>query len=238
MAIRPDDALATAHASMLLGASLPRVYSEAAELSRRLEALRRTRQELVRRRAAAARNAVLLAGARSEIDQLLAMKARQADEADARLGDLAARLDVESTQAANLETLLRRVATLRAAPATRNLVVVAARNMPTAQELRRRTLLRPVVGALVAGGRAAEGAPGISFLAPPGSQVIAPADSEVLFAGRYHKYGTSLDLADDWRIRSCARWARACRRAGGRPAARRRTRRQDAEKQRGIAALL
>jgi septal ring factor EnvC (AmiA/AmiB activator) len=194
MAIRPDDALAAAHVSMLLGTALPRVYGQAAELFHQLETLRRTRQELVRRRAEASRNAVMLAAARRETDQLLAMKARQAEQADAQWGDLAAKLDVASSQAANLEVLFRRVAMLRAASVTQNLVVVAARNAQTDEGFRRRALLRPVVGPAIAGDGAADRAPGISFFAPPSSEAVAPADSEVLFAGRYHNTGQVLIL--------------------------------------------
>jgi septal ring factor EnvC (AmiA/AmiB activator) len=194
MALRSDDALAAAHAAMLLGATLPRLYGAAAELSHRLTALQRTRLALVRRRAEAAHNAAVLAAARNEVDQLLAMKSREADEADARFGDLAAKLDAASSQAADLEALLRRVATLRAAPEAQKLVVVAARDGHSNPGLEPGVLRRPVVGRIVMGDGADDGAPGISFLAPSAAQVIAPTDSKVLFAGRYHNPGQVLIL--------------------------------------------
>ncbi|MGH6876853.1 MAG: murein hydrolase activator EnvC family protein [Rhizomicrobium sp.] len=197
MAVRPGDALAAAHASMLLGATLPRLYGAAAELARRLSLLQHTRAETVRRRTEASRNAALLENARNDLDQLLAMKARQAEDANARYGDLAAKLDAAADQAADLETLLHRVAALRATATSRGVVVVAARNGRASRALQRQALLRPVVGRMVAGDATAEGtshAPGISFLAPPAAQVIAPADSEVLFAGPYHKSGEVLIL--------------------------------------------
>ena len=78
LAIKTNDVLDSAHAAMLLGASLPRVYGAAAELARRLEALRSTRVRLVARRARAARNATQLHAARYELDQLLAMKQQEA----------------------------------------------------------------------------------------------------------------------------------------------------------------
>ncbi|HEY3777197.1 MAG TPA: peptidoglycan DD-metalloendopeptidase family protein [Rhizomicrobium sp.] len=37
-------------------------------------------------------------------------------------------------------------------------------------------------------------APGISFLTPPAAEVVSPADSQVLFAGAYHKTGLVLIL--------------------------------------------
>ena len=47
LAVRPDDALAAARGSMLVGASLPPVYAQAAALARRIEALSDTRAALV-----------------------------------------------------------------------------------------------------------------------------------------------------------------------------------------------
>jgi septal ring factor EnvC (AmiA/AmiB activator) len=196
MAIRPGDALAGAHAAMLLGAIFPKLYHAAAELSRRLDVMKRTRAELIRRRAEDAQNSSHLEAARSQLDQLLAMKSREADAASARYGDLAARLDAVANEAQSLDVLLRKVAALRNAPAAQGVVVVAARNTQ-GRGLQRHSLLRPVVGRMETGDGApadAPRAPGISFLSPPGAQVVAPADSQVLFAGPYHKNGLVLIL--------------------------------------------
>src|SRR3984957_8422579 len=46
LAVRPDDALAAARGAMLVGASLPPVYAEAAALARRIEQLKSTRAAL------------------------------------------------------------------------------------------------------------------------------------------------------------------------------------------------
>ena len=195
MAIRAGDALAAAHSSMLLGAALPRLYSATAELSRRLDVLQRTRVELLRQRGEEARNASALASARSEIDQLLAMKSKEAEEADARYDDLAAKLGASSEKAANLDALLRRVASLQGAPAPLTPIVVVART--TNANFKLHGLLQPVIGRVErgeGGGPGALQAPGISFLAPAAAQVVAPADSEVLFAGPYHKTGQVLIL--------------------------------------------
>ena len=54
LAVRPDDALAAARGSMLVGASLPPLYAQAAKLAVRIDALRTTRLALVKRRADAA----------------------------------------------------------------------------------------------------------------------------------------------------------------------------------------
>ena len=88
MALRPNDTLAAARGAMLIGASLPGIYGEAAALARRLDALRQTRLALIGRRVEAERNEAYLAQARIELDQLLAMKQLEAEAAATHYGDL------------------------------------------------------------------------------------------------------------------------------------------------------
>jgi len=195
LVLKPDDALAASRGAMVLGAALPRIYKAAAELAQRVTYLKRTRAELVVRRAEGARNEVALSSARSELDQLLAMKAQEADEASSRYGDLASQLDVAANDAANLGALLSKVAALRGQHPAQAVVVVAAQN--ASLDLRPRSLLRPVAGRVVRGdtdGAGGEHAPGLSILAPPYARVVAPTDCQVLFAGRYHKTGQVLIL--------------------------------------------
>ncbi len=194
MVLRPDDALAASRGAMMLGAALPRVYRAAADLARRLGTLQRTRAEFMQRRKESVRNEAELSSARTELDQLLAMKSQEADEAAAQYGDLAAQLDAAADQAASLGALIERVSELRNLRPARNVVVVAAQNADL--DLRRGSLLRPVAGRVVrgdsdAGSRHSEG---LSFLAPAGARAIAPADCQVLFAGPYHKTGQVLIL--------------------------------------------
>jgi septal ring factor EnvC (AmiA/AmiB activator) len=195
MVMRPDDALSGSRGAMMLGAALPRIYKAAKELSQRLAELKKTRAELVVRRAEGARNEVALSSARSELDQLLAMKTQEADEASSRYGDLAAQLDSAAGEAGTLGSLLSKVAALRGQHPAQSVVVVAAQNVSL--DLRHSPLLRPVVGKVVRGDAASPGgehAPGVSFLAPPSARVVAPTDCQVLFAGRYHKTGQVLIL--------------------------------------------
>jgi septal ring factor EnvC (AmiA/AmiB activator) len=196
LALRADDALAAAHSSMLVGATLPRIYSAAAELSQKLEALQRTRRELSRRDEDAIHNAAALTQTRNQLDQLLAIKAHEADEAGSRYEDLAGKLQAASDQAQNFEALLEKVALLRVGTAGGGFSIVAARNSRSGLGSSRRSLLRPVVGRMVAGDESSAGvrAPGVSFLAPSEAQVVAPADGQVLFAGAYHKTGQVLIL--------------------------------------------
>lgn len=198
LALTADDALSAARSAMLLGASLPRVYGAAAELARRLDALRRTRAELVVRRAESARNAVQLSAARTRLNQLLATKEAEADTAAARYETLAAKYKVIARQATDLGQLLQKVANLRAEkPAAASIVSVGAGPVDSQGRLRPGSLFRPVIGRISKGGIDGVGgarAPGVTFLTQPGAQVVAPADSKVLFAGRYHKTGQVLIL--------------------------------------------
>ena len=194
IAYRSDDALSAARGAMLLGASLPRVYGEAAALAKRLDALRKTRAELVQRRADAMKTAMQLSNARHDLDQLLAMKEEAAAVATADYGKLQAELDRVAGEADDLGQLLARVAALREGPARHNIVVVSASGEEKASSLGRGALSRPVVGRIEQGALGGGRAPGVSFLTSPGAQVVAPADGRVLFAGRYHKTGQVLIL--------------------------------------------
>ncbi len=202
IALKSDDALGAARGAMLLGASLPRVYGEAAALARRLETLRTTRRTLGKRRVAAAKNAVQLSAASRELDQLVAIREAEAADATQSYGALQAELDHAADEAANIEFLLAKVAVLRSSPSAQaggpanvGIAVIGAESGN--EGLKRGGLLRPVAGKQVPGGLEGIGgtaAPGLSFYAAPGSHVIAPADARVLFAGPYHKAGYVLIL--------------------------------------------
>jgi len=194
--LKADDALGATHGAMLLGASLPRIYEAAASLSRRLEALRKTRSELQHRRVESANNAVKLSKARGELDQLLAIKEREAQAAQSVYGDLQSQLDTIAGEAADLGSLLAKVARLRSSVPINQDVVIVGQQVPGTFKLERGSLRRPVVGRMLdaTDPRAANMSPGVTFLTGPGASVVAPADSRVLFAGRYHKTGEALIL--------------------------------------------
>ncbi len=198
LALKPDDALGAARGAMLLGASLPRIYGAAAALGTELQTMRMTRLQLIARRAEGMRNAIQLGSARIELDQLLAMKDKEADEASSQYSDLQAKYEAAATEAADLGSLLRKVAALRTErPPELGIVVVAAQNAAAPPNPKRGSLLKPVIGRLVQDDGAGVGgvrAPGLTFLTAPGAQVVAPGDSEVLFAGPYHKTGQVLIL--------------------------------------------
>ncbi|MBV9541258.1 MAG: peptidoglycan DD-metalloendopeptidase family protein, partial [Alphaproteobacteria bacterium] len=165
------------------------VYGKAAELARRITALKETRTQLIARRADGVRNAGELRQARVELGQLLAIKNLEAANADATYAVLRTRLDAIAGQAASLEALLTKVAALRNRPAEQNVVTITAENSGNGE--RRGQLLAPVVGTI---GPEQGAGPGVTYHAAAGAQVVAPADCEVLFAGPYHKNGQVLIL--------------------------------------------
>ncbi|HKD22598.1 MAG TPA: peptidoglycan DD-metalloendopeptidase family protein [Rhizomicrobium sp.] len=197
LAIKADDALSAARGAMVLGGTLPRIYQAAAALAERLRALRLKQAELTKKRQDGIRVGAKLANARSELDQLLAIKSQEADQANAQYGDLEARLSSAADAAASLQTLLDKVAALRMKPAGQGIVTVSALNTSNPSVLRRHAIVKPVTGAAMEVGVDGVGgarAPGVTFLAPPGAEVVSPSDGEVLFAGSYHKTGKVLIL--------------------------------------------
>lgn len=195
LAMRPDDALGAARGAMLIGASLPPVYAQAARLSRRIDALRRTRAELERQKASAVDTASRLNVARGELDELLAQKEQEAAGAAEDYGSLKARMERVARQAADFQALLSRVRTLRQQAGQGggpNVVTVESARAGSFGGLSRNSLLEPVVGAVVTA--AESGNPGLSYATRAGAQVIAPADGKVLYAGPYHRSGQVLIL--------------------------------------------
>jgi septal ring factor EnvC (AmiA/AmiB activator) len=202
LAVRPDDALAAARGSMLVGASLPPLYAQAAKLAARIDALRTTRLALIKRRADAASVATQLTNARGDLETLTTQKEAEAQEAGGEYDSLKTRLDVIAAQAADFQALVDRVAAVRRTGSGDNgIVIVTAANSGSLGPLSKGSLLPPVVGAILPpGGGTAENAkensknPGLTYATTRGAQVIAPSDSRVLFAGPYHKSGQVLIL--------------------------------------------
>jgi murein hydrolase activator len=202
LAVRPDDALAAARGSMLVGASLPPLYAQAAKLAARIDALRTTRLALVKRRADAVTVATQLTNARGDLETLTTQKEAEAQEAGGEYDTLKTRLSVIAAQAADFQALVDRVAAVRRTGTGENgIVIVTAANSGSLGPLNKGSLLPPVVGTILPGsGGTAENAkensknPGLVYATTRDAQVIAPSDSRVLFAGPYHKSGQVLIL--------------------------------------------
>ncbi len=196
LAVRPDDALAAARGSMLVGASLPPVYAQAASLARRIENLRSTRAALVARQLEASQNTAALGQAQGELAALSAQKDREAEGAANLYSGMAARLEQVAQQAADYATLVARVDALRRqAPggAEASIVTVTAQSSGSGG-LAKGSLFEPVAGTLLPPGSEDEKNPGRTYQTLGGAQVIAPADGKVLYAGPYHKQGQVLIL--------------------------------------------
>jgi septal ring factor EnvC (AmiA/AmiB activator) len=198
LAVRPDDALAAARGSMLVGASLPPVYAEAARLAKRINALKETRTALVKRRAEASTTAEQLTKARADLEVLTTQKEAEAQTAGDEYGVLKRRMAEIAAKAADFQALVNRVAALRRSSGEGDsITIVTASNSGSLGPLTKGSLLPPVIGTVVQGrDEAAETSrnPGLSFATRASAQVIAPADSRVLFAGPYHKSGQVLIL--------------------------------------------
>ncbi|HSS12299.1 MAG TPA: peptidoglycan DD-metalloendopeptidase family protein, partial [Rhizomicrobium sp.] len=191
LAMHPDDALGAVRGSMLIGASLPPVYARAASLSRRIEALKRTRLELEQQQAQAADTTARLTIARNELDELLSQKEKEAAAAAQSYGTLKNALEKVAREAADFQALLSRVKALREKAGQggeQNVIIVSAEKAGSFGGLAKNSLLEPVVGT------PENGDSGRSYTTQPGAQVIAPADGKVLYAGPYHKNGQVLIL--------------------------------------------
>jgi septal ring factor EnvC (AmiA/AmiB activator) len=194
LAMHPDDALGAARGAMLIGASLPPVYAQAARLSRRIDALKHTRLALEQQQVRAADTTARLNIARGELDELLAQKEKEAVAAAETYGTLRVQLEKIAHEAADFQVLLARVRALRQkaeqaeGSSGQSVVTVTAGNTGALGGLGKNSLLEPVVGTLE------NGSSGLSYTTRPGAQVIAPADGKVLYAGPYHKSGQVLIL--------------------------------------------
>ena len=200
LVLRSDDSLAAARGTMMLGAMLPPVYEQAAMLGRQLRSLGEARSALETKNLQAREEALALNAAREELGALLAERRQQASIAQARFVEITAITEEAARQTNDLKSLLDRIALLRTQSGPEGgMTVVAADG--SSGVLRRGSLVRPVIGAAVSGDPAGPGrTPGIAgpqgmwFQANGQAQAVAPADSEVIFAGAYQNFGQVLIL--------------------------------------------
>jgi septal ring factor EnvC (AmiA/AmiB activator) len=200
LAMRPDDSLAAARGSMILGAMLPPVYEQAAILSGRLRSLSTTRVRLETQSRAAQNQARALAKAREELAKLLDLRGREMVNAEAKLKDIRAVTEEVAREAGDLKSLIDRIASLRAKGDPNHGMVVVTPRRAAAAALRRGSLIQPVSGNAIVGDPAGPGTTpgntpqGLWFVGPGSAQAVAPGDAEVVFAGPYQKFGQVLLL--------------------------------------------
>ncbi len=202
LALRPDDSLTAARGTMQLGAMLPPVYEQAAALAKRLKALSETRIAVERKVAEARAQAQALSTARVDLDKLLLERNQQTANAEAKLSEIHGVIDEATRQTKDLKSLIERIASLRqrATGGATGVTVVSPGNGDLGG-LKRGSLRVPVVGTATDGDPAgpgqtpgATGPSGLWFEAKGQAQAVAPADSAVVFAGTYQKFGQVLIL--------------------------------------------
>jgi septal ring factor EnvC (AmiA/AmiB activator) len=202
LALRPDDSLTAARGTMQLGAMLPPVYEQAAALAKRLKALSETKTAVEKKAAEARTETEALTAARVDLDKLLLQRNEETRDADTKLSEIHGLIEEATRQSKDLKSLIDRIATLRQrAPAGGGAGLTVVTPGSGDLGLKRGSLLVPVVGTAADGDPAGPGqTPGLTgpsglwFEAKGSAPAVAPADSAVVFAGTYQKFGQVLIL--------------------------------------------
>ena len=201
LVLRPDDSLAAVRGTIQMGAMLPPVYGQAAELAKRLRILAQTKEAVASKASQGRNQAQALKKARASLDRLLAEKSVEQAAAEARLTELHDVAEEIGRQADDLKALIDRVATLRQAGSAGAGMTVVNPEKTRSGTLARGSLRLPVVGSALPGDPAgpghtpgANGPSGLWFETSGKASAIAPGDSVVVFAGTYQKFGQVLIL--------------------------------------------
>ncbi len=203
LALLPERPIDTMRTARLLSAVVPPIETEAAALTREVEALADLRASVAAERAAAAEASQRLAGNRERLRGLTAQRTRLLLDNDAARRATAERSQALARQAEDLRDLLRRLAESKAeeerAASQRTLQARVTEGL--AGRLRRLgeprgQMALPVRGRIVlAWGQAGEGGQphrGVSLEARAEAQVVAPFDGQIVFAGPFRGYGRIL----------------------------------------------
>jgi septal ring factor EnvC (AmiA/AmiB activator) len=214
MLVKPEDALESVRAAMLLGAVVPEMRAEAESLAGELSDLVRVRGEAAAERDGLARNLASLQDQKTRMALLIEERQKRQGEAEKALDAERQRVVALARQADSLKDLIARL--------ERGLDS-AARAERAAQEGRALGDTRPDLSALKDPGRLGPaiafastkgmlpipvngvksrdfGAPdgnggterGISIVTRPGAQVTSPCDGWVVYAAPYRSYGKLL----------------------------------------------
>jgi septal ring factor EnvC (AmiA/AmiB activator) len=201
LALKPDDSLSAARGAMQMGAMLPPVYKEALDLSKQLKTLVQTRMAVARTGEQARTQAEALKAARASLDRLLEQKSVEQADTEAKLSEIHTVTEEIGREASDLKGLIDRIAGLRAAGGNADGMTVVTPQRAGSAALARGSLRRPVIGPVTPGDPAGPGRTpggngplGLWFESPGKAEAVAPADSEVVFAGNYQKFGQVLIL--------------------------------------------
>jgi len=211
--VRPEDALASVHSSMLLGAVLPEIRGEAEALSSDLRELERVRAGLLQEREAATRERADLDAARTRISLLVEARQQRLGERNQALVDEHRKMTALGREVASMEELLGRINEIERSRKNENagpgasgarLSSLATLNDPGRMApaipfgSARGRLPLPVNGVKIKefGERDGYGGAlkGVTLSTRAGAQVTAPCDGSVVYAGPFRSYGQLLIL--------------------------------------------
>jgi len=201
LALRPDDSLAAVRGTLQMGAMLPPVYQEATYLAKQLKTLSDNKLAVVTKAAQARTQAEALRVARTSLDRLLEQKSADQLKTEAKLSELHDVTEEIGRETTDLKALIDRIANLRGNGNTAEGMTVVTPKAAKTAPLALGSLRLPVIGKVTPGDPAGPGrTPGINgplglwFETSGKAEAVAPADSEVVFAGSYQKFGQVLIL--------------------------------------------
>lgn len=195
LVVKPEDSLAAARGAMQLGAVLPVLHTQAAALSKQLKTLEEARANVAAKVAEQQSQAQALRNAREELSRLLELRRKEQETAAQKLVELHGIAEQIAKRTSDLKGLMARIAQLRNTPAAQNRIVGTEDSQPKVAALR-----VPVTGRSEPGDPSgpftgnAQKKVGLWFESASGSQAVAPADSQVVFAGPYQNFGQVLIL--------------------------------------------
>ncbi|MBM3529913.1 MAG: hypothetical protein FJX62_17650 [Alphaproteobacteria bacterium] len=216
--VRPEDALQSVRSAILLGAVLPEMRSRAEALARDLSELLSVRKEIAGEKERLARDVAALTGERQRTEALIATRQRRQSETEQVLEAERQKAVVLARQADDLKDLIGKAeqgldrASRAARAAERSAAGKPKDDRIDLAALRDPGRIAPAIAFAAARGRLplpavgtrtkAFGAPdslggtekGLTIATRPGSQVTAPCDGWVVYAGAFRNYGQVLIL--------------------------------------------
>lgn len=211
LVVRPEDALASVRAALLMGAVLPELRIEAEALASDLGELTRLKERMAAERDSQEREIARLAEERERVELLLAEREERKERSGEELETLQSRATALAAQARDLEELVAGMDAEQSAPGgvptEASALAPAAGAMAALRDgariepsqpfaAARGNLSLPAAGVRVRGfgdedefgGRTQ----GQSIATRSGAQVTAPADGWVVYAGPFRSYGQLL----------------------------------------------
>ena len=211
--VRPDDAVDAARSAMLLGAVLPELEEQANALRDQLNALEVLRAEIETEQQQLAATGSALADEEATLDILMAEREALAEDMAEQVAAERRRLAEAAEEADDLRSLITRLdrrfsrvrPLLRPEPGQTPTPIEPVDEGPTPAQMAAArfasaagNLRLPAVGTVLrAFGDTLEPgthSQGVALATRPGARVVAPFDSEIVFAASYRGYGNLLIL--------------------------------------------